>query len=117
MRTAVRTVLALLLLGAALAACARGRREPAPADARTTLSVENRNFSDMTIYVVRGGQRVRLGLATGNSTTTLVIPSALLSGITALRFIADPIGGRASPVTEEITVTPGDQVGMFIPPG
>lgn len=116
MRTATRTLLLLLTLAATLGACAR-RREPAPLDARTTLRVENNNFSDMTIYVVRSGQRVRMGLAAGNSTTTLVIPPALLSGISALRFIADPIGGRASPVTEEISVSPGDEVVLYIPPG
>jgi len=112
-RTA-RTILALV--GAVLVACTIGRREPASEAARTTVRVENANFADMTIYVVRSSQRVRLGLANGNSTTTFVIPSNLMAGITALRFIADPIGGRANPVTEEITVAPGDQVVVYIPP-
>jgi hypothetical protein len=112
-----RAVLLVLLASAALAACAPGRRAPAPESARTTVRIENANFSDMTIYAVRGSQRVRVGLANGSSTTTLVIPATLLSGLTPLRFIADPIGGRANPVTEEITVSPGDQVVMYIPPG
>jgi hypothetical protein len=107
----------LFLLGAALAACSLGRRGPAQESARTTVRVENANFLDMTIYAVRSSQRVRLGLANGSSTTVLVIPANLVAGITALRFVADPIGSRANPVTEEITVAPGDQVVMYIPPG
>jgi len=112
-----RTLFALTLFATLPSCRAGGRREPAAADAPTAVRVENRNFSDMTIYVVRSGQRVRLGLATGNATTRLTIPQSLLSGINALRFIADPIGGRATPVSEEITVTPGDEVTLYIPPG
>jgi hypothetical protein len=114
-RTA-RTTL-LLVISAALTACSLGRREPARESARTTVRVENANFADMTIYAMRSSQRVRIGLANGSSTTVLVIPPNLIAGITALRFIADPIGGRANTVTEEITVAPGDEVVMYIPPG
>ena len=112
----VRTTL-ILAVSAALTACSAGRRGPAPESARTTVRVQNANFSDMTIYAMRSSQRVRIGLANGNSTTILVIPANIMAGITALRFIADPIGGRAKPLTEEITVAPGDEVVMYIPPG
>jgi hypothetical protein len=39
-----------------------------------------------------------------------------MSGITTLRFFADPIGGNRTPVSEEITVQEGDEVGLRIPP-
>jgi hypothetical protein len=71
----------------------------------------------MTIYVLRGGgQRIRLGTVTGNTTQVLVIPSYVLTGPTELRFLADPIGGTRTPVSEEITVSPGDDVELIIPP-
>jgi len=70
----------------------------------------------MDVYAVRSGQRVRLGLATGNSKTNLAIPPTLVSGPTTLRFVADPIGGRRASVSQEITVAPGDTVVMTIPP-
>lgn len=38
------------------------------------VRVENQGFSDMVIYAVDGGQRVRLGLVTGHSTKALPIP-------------------------------------------
>jgi hypothetical protein len=87
-------------------------REPA------TIQVINQGFPDMTIYVLSsGGQRLRLGLSNGNSTATFVIPRAMVNGgATPLRFIADPIGGSRASVGEQITVSPGDQVQLTIPP-
>jgi hypothetical protein len=87
--------------------------EPTPA---TYLRVENQAFNDMTIYVLRGAQRVRLGIANGTSTTKLRIPDNLLFGPTSLAFYADPIGGTRTPVSQEITVSPGDEVTVTIPP-
>ena len=85
--------------------------------AQTTLEVTNQWFADMDIYVVQNGQRIRLGLATGNSTSDFVIPSAIVNGAAIrLRFIASPIGGNHSPVSDEITVSPGDNLQLTIPP-
>jgi hypothetical protein len=81
----------------------------------TVLQVDNQGFQDMDVYAVRSGQRVRLGLATGIHKTNFTIPSSLVSGLTPLRFIADPIGGRRASVSQEITVAPGDTVVMTIP--
>lgn len=104
----------------AVAACSHRAppRDGATREAqKTTLRVENQRFSDMNIFVLSGGQRVRLGLATGSSTTKFTIPSSLVGGLTPLRFLADPVGGRQVPVSEEITVQPGDEVVLRIPPG
>jgi hypothetical protein len=82
----------------------------------TTLRVRNQGFLDVNVYAVRGGQRVRLGTVTGNTVQVLRIPSFLLNGITPLRFLADPIGNQRTPTSEEIVVSPGDEVQIFIPP-
>ena len=87
--------------------------EPTPP---TYLKVENRAFLDMTMYAIRNTQRIRLGIATGNTTTKLLIPSTLISGAGTLSFLANPIGGRRSPISQEISVTPGDEVMLMIPP-
>lgn len=88
--------------------------QPQPA---TMLRVQNQAFLDMVVYVVsQSGGRLRLGTATGSSTTTLRIPSNLLFGTTSLRFIADPIGGAHASVSSTISVIPGDTVVMTIPP-
>lgn len=94
----------------------RGTNEDAAMTAPTMLRVDNRAFSDMTIYVLRSSQRIRLGIAAGNSTTRFQIPSYVIFGATPLRFLADPIGAAGTPVSEEITVQPGDEVVLMIPP-
>lgn len=83
---------------------------------RTTLKVDNRAYLDMTIYVLRGAERVRLGQATGASTSTFVIPADLVQTAIPLQFIADPIGSSRAAISEQISVRVGDEVMMEIPP-
>ena len=99
-------------------ACSRNTKEDEAAEPvpPTILKVENQAFLDMTIYVYRSSQRIRLGIANGNSTTKFTIPANLLFGSTPLRFQADPIGRNRQPVSQEITVAPGDEVTLTIPP-
>ena len=85
-------------------------------DLPATVVVDNRALLDHTIYVLRGAQRVRLGVATGLQKTTMTIPAGIVLGATSLRFLADPIGGTRNPVSEEINITPGDEIGLTIPP-
>lgn len=80
------------------------------------VQVQNQGFTDMVIYALNGGQRIRLGLATGNSTKSFTIPRYLVGGAGPVRFLADPIGGDRTPVSEEMMVQPGDVVSLTIPP-
>ena len=99
-----------------IAACGSARSQSSQQGLKTTVEVDNQALADMTVYVLRGGQRVRLGLATGLSKTRFTIPPGIVFGLTTLRFYADPIGGRATPVSEEITVSEGEEVVLRIPP-
>ena len=124
MRYALRLVLGCSLFLFGTAGCAHSGRpgqsssDTSKGNARqgATLIVQNQAFNDMNIFVMQGGGRVRLGMAIGNSTTRLQIPPYILSTATDLRFLADPIGGSHLPVTTPITVFPGDEVTMVIPP-
>ena len=117
MPTQLLRSLSLLLVLAACSAREPGETEPSPTRGTASLEVENQNFYDMTVYVVDGVQRQRLGVARGNATTTLTIPERLVrGGAMPLRFLCDPIGGQGLPVSEEIVVQPGDVVGLVIPP-
>jgi hypothetical protein len=112
----IRTIaFSLLLLGAA--ACKTfGHGDPIDPNAQTVIQVDNQGFLDMNVFAVRSVQRVRLGTAPGNGKTNFTIPPGLVSGLTPLRFIADPIGGRRASISQEITVAPGDTVTLTIPP-
>ncbi|MDB4892030.1 MAG: hypothetical protein JWL61_3885 [Gemmatimonadetes bacterium] len=118
-RVARIAIMSMLMGSLTLSAACFGNKkedeaaEPVPA---TMLKVENQAFLDMTIYVYRSSQRVRLGIANGNSTTRFVIPPNLIFGSTPLRFQGDPIGRNRQPISQEITVSPGDEVVLTIPP-
>jgi hypothetical protein len=106
-----------MVILATTAACAgRSRDTGAHLTDSAAVQVRNQGFSDMVVYVISGGQRIRLGLATGNSTHTFTIPRHLIRGAGGMRFLADPVGGNRTPVSEEMTVNPGDVVTLTIPP-
>jgi len=67
---------------AILTACTGRSQDTGPEPASSAVvQVENQGFTDMVIYAISGGQRVRLGLATGNSTKTFTVPRYL--GVTS----------------------------------
>ena len=103
---------------AAFIACASSGTNASQANSQrpATVVVDNRSTLDMNIYVIRAGQRVRLGTATSLRSTKLTIPASMVFGTSMLRFLADPIGSTRSPVSEEISVSAGDEIGLTIPP-
>ena len=123
-RSSFRLLARLLLVPAAClpAACSSNppEEETAPeaqAGSKASIEVRNLGFPDMTIYVISGtGNRVRVGVVNGNSTQVIDLPPYLVRGGDRLRFLADPIGGGRTPVSEELFVAPGDTVTLTIPP-
>lgn len=121
-RRAVRSLAAgaCLALAAAAPLALAGCRRPAPGPAApeqvTTVRVENRSFDDVVVYALRNSQRMRLGQVNASATATLRIPPYIMAGMTPLRFLADPIGARRTPISQEIVVNPGDEVYLLIPP-
>lgn len=111
-------LIALASFAAGLSACSGFKQGSPTTDTAnpTVVQVDNQGFLDMTVYAERSSQRIRLGIANGNGKTNLNVPTVLMSGLTPLRFVADPIGGRRASVSEEITVAPGDTVVLTIPP-
>lgn len=108
-------VLGLFAVQTLLSGCAaRGTRRSAPP--QTVLEVDNHSFADMTIYVINGGQRVRIGFAPGLRKTDLTIPPSMISGTRQLSFLADPLGSNRTSVSDQIYVSPGDRVTLSIPP-
>lgn len=109
-RTFVLGIVAIGVLG-----CAGGRR-PAEHRARTVLVVDNRGYSDMTIYVVSGARRTRVGNAGGLSKTELTIPEFAIGNGGSISFVADPIGGNRSSFSTEVYIRAGETITLTIPP-
>ena len=62
----------------------------------------------------RIGLCLRLALASTFGCRTSGAPA---NSTSTLRFVCDPIGGNRMPVSEEIDVSPGDQLVMIVNPG
>jgi hypothetical protein len=107
---------ALFVLALLSAACSHaGKSGPPEPQVRTTVNVQNQNFLDMDVFVLQGGQRIRLGLVAGLSSEVFTIPAHLVRS-SPLQFELHPIGGRSNARTETISVRPGDEVRLTIPP-
>lgn len=115
MRTLAKAVLALSL-ATGIAACSKQGSAPVDPMAPAFVEVQNQGYLDMTIYVIRSGQRIRLGQVSGNSTATFELPRTVVNPGLPIRFQADPIGGNRTPFSQEIGVSPGDTVVLQIPP-
>ena len=107
----------LLLFVVIVTACTARSREPAMPQPATTVLVVNQNWLDMNVYVMRSGERIRLGTVSGGRTQRFELPRNLIFGITSLRFMVDPIGSSRTGVSYDIPVSAGDEVTLTIPPG
>jgi hypothetical protein len=108
--------LALVLVGVVAAACHRPPVGPVNPQAEVAVAVDNQNFLDMDVFIVRGGQRIRLGMVPGLSSRVLMVRPEVIGYSQEVRFEVHPIGGRSDPVTETISIHPGDVVHLTIPP-
>jgi hypothetical protein len=95
------------------AACGSSRAPasaaPEPSTNEIAVQVDNQNFNDMDIYVVRSGTRWLLGHAGGLTKTTLTIPSGTVTD-GRVRLLAQPIGGNQRISTPTLVVAPGQSV-------
>ena len=86
----------------------------AASDAVSVL-VTNNNYSDVNVYAVRGGERIRLGTVTGNSSATFAMDRSIY-GVNDVSLIGVPIGGFGSARSGRLSLSPGDSVEFRIMP-
>ena len=110
-------VLSVVVLGGACAPAASGGAASLPPElsrggtgAPPTVRVTNNNWSNMTVYAVRGITRFRLGMVTSMATEVFRLPAALTGGAAGVRLLADPIGGSEQFLTPAVFVTHGEEV-------
>ena len=107
------------VLGLALGCAAS--RPPTPSPVPTTAAaadskgripvrIDNQNYSDMDVYLLSRGTRILVGSVTGLTRATLMLPtgSALTDGRVQLQ--ADPLGAVAPIRTQQLLVSPAEQV-------
>jgi len=100
-----------------VAACA-GRAVPAAFgdvdhDAVVTITVQNDDYSDATIYANWHGVRRRVGMVIGKTTETFVTPWRDYEVVLEVDFV----GGGGLRAAAEFSVNPGDHLDFVIMPG
>jgi hypothetical protein len=111
------TVVAMLATVAACGHPARHLRDDDGDHPTTRVHVENQAFLDMNVYVIgNGGSRQRLGTVTGNTNQDFVIPDYIIGPANTVRFLIEPIGSNAAPISNSLNIQPGETVTLTIPP-
>jgi hypothetical protein len=109
----VRAALGWLLILCTVGACtgkAAGTRRAQPAPVSSTIRVANNNWSDVTIYILRAGNRVRLGTVTSMGASVFRMPDMLLRSSGDVQLMVDPLGSRHVFVTPSIQFFPGQEI-------
>ena len=107
--TRAATAIALVSMAAACGGLAGRSVAPGFATRDLTVEVRNYNFYDATIYASHGGERFRLGMAQGKSTTAFTFRWDLGN----LRFVIDFIGAGEL-VGDLLPVEPGDEFILIV---
>jgi hypothetical protein len=100
----------LVMGGPWLIACAKSHSsdESAPAaDKGMLLYVDNHNLLDVRVFLLRDGQRSKIGTVPSMTKRTFWVSAAELGGAHELQLLADPIGSRDAFSTKPIPVQPG----------
>jgi hypothetical protein len=105
-------VAAAAALGIAACAPATEQAGVGAYESQTTLHVDNGNWAEMTIYVMRGVARTRIGSVRGMSTADFRITDTMVNGLGEVRIIADPVGSERTYVSDVIHVVPGARVDL-----
>lgn len=73
----------------------------------TTVSITNRNWNNVRVFVQRSGSRVRLGTVTSHKTVDFEVTPAQLGGSGYVRVVVEVIGSFERIATEEVRIQPG----------
>ncbi|MGH7129295.1 MAG: hypothetical protein ACREIV_12055 [Planctomycetaceae bacterium] len=86
------------------------RSNPPPGGDEITVSVDNRNFYDATVYVRWQSNRQRVGVVTGHARGTFTVPWRSPQIQVEVELLA---GGRLG--GDRVSVSPGDAVEVEVP--
>ena len=104
---------AALIMGA----CAPAAQQAAnnrPGLKRATVVVQNENWLEVAVYILRGSQRVRLGSVPSMGKAEFAIPSQYVLGTSDITLQADPIGALETYISPPIQVYEGARLALRI---
>jgi hypothetical protein len=104
----LRHCLMLLAITIALGGCSRARPgEELNLDAASTLNVVNHHWSDVDVYVIRDGQRQRVGSVTAAGEENFELNPSLTKSGGTLQLQAHAVGSSGGINSEPFAVRPG----------
>ena len=90
-------------------------RARATRDGPVEVRVENNAYLDMHVYVVYGaGQQRSLGMVTGLTRRTLVVPNQVIQNLSGIQLYADPIGSSRGFMSRPLLAYPGQRIRFTI---
>jgi len=107
------SVAALVMLGACVTAAEQTRSGHAVRSG-TILTVQNDNWSDVTIYLMRGSARTRIGSVTAMRRAEFKLPAAYVVGASDVTLQAAPVGSNESYISPPILVFPGAHLALRV---
>lgn len=110
---ALATALVLSVSGCA-ANGAGGTADPLMDIDRTTVEVTNNNWSDVRVFIVHGGSRIRLGTVSAMGRQVFQLPRTMSYATGNVRLVADPIGSRNAHFTAPITLSSGQRISFRV---
>jgi hypothetical protein len=117
MRTnAGRAVVAAAVLALLLSGCflwPRNRDDTVYEPAPINVAVENRSWNHVTIYVVAGSSRSRLGDLVATSSAEFELPGMFTTRMD-LRLVVSPLASRQVFRTDQILVAPGETIHLVV---
>lgn len=90
------------------------RRASPRADEAVTLEVNNNNWSDVIVYVVRYGTRTRVGEVRSMSSRAIRLPQSLVASDGLLHLQLRPLGSNQGFLLGPITVQPGQRIALTV---
>lgn len=117
-----------MTLRAVLSLAAFALLTPAPGRAMTTgpdsvaspprrqpmMNVENNNWMDVHVYMVRNGEPFSLGTVSGPGAARLVLPSLATTPGAQVQILVLPIGGADDYLSPVLIVNPGDVLHLTV---
>ena len=113
-RTHLSRLVAFLSL--ATAACSLNRPATAATIDDIVLEVENRNWSDVVLYVVHDGSTTRFMSVTAARTQTVPIAPRFIGATGVVRFIAHRVGGDDDYYSPSVSVRTGGTIALTLQP-
>lgn len=105
--SAVKALTLSMFLGAS-ALVGSPSRIAAQEPQEVVVVVDNQSYFDMHVYAVQGGVRRSLGLATGISERSFVLPRTFVGR--TVQILAEPIGPRTAYLSDGFYLVEGQQM-------